>query len=178
MASRAIDRCLTLRVAAKAVPHVQINCPHCRRLLQHIAMAIRARHARAYVRRVIEPDVGRGVVVVNPHPGNVFAARLIGRHLLDFGPVLGNHQMTTHAELHARDRRIGTLIHAGVAGLTLQSSSEMHLVREGNWLDGLGGVAIQKIAYRRSHASVSRRKSALCLRFLGSVNASPRGPCG
>jgi hypothetical protein len=70
------------------------------------------------------------------------------------------------------------LVHTRVAGLALQSSSEMHLVREGNWLDGLGGVAIQKIAYRRSHASVSRRKSALCLRFLGSVNASPRNPYG
>jgi len=178
MARRAIDRCLTLRVAAKAVAHVQINRPHRRCLLQHVAVAIRARHTGPYVWRMVELDVSGSAVVVNPHPGNVFAARLIGRHLLDFRPVLGDYQMTAHAELHARDGRIGPLVHARVANLTLQSSGEMHLVREGNRLGGLSGVAVQKLAYRSSHGAVSGRKSALWLRFLGGVNASQRDPWG
>ncbi len=161
MARRAIDRCLTLRVAGKTIAHIQINRPDRRCLLQHVAMAIRARHARAYVRRVIEPDVSRSAVVVNPHPGNVLAAGLIGRHHLDFRPVLGDHQMTAHAELHARDGRIGPLIHARVANLALQSSGDMHLVRESDRLGGLSGVAVQKLAYRSSHAAVSGRINAL-----------------
>jgi len=178
MARRTIDRCLTLRVAAKAVAHVQINRPYGRCLLQHIAMAIRARHIGPNVRRVVELHVSRSTVVVNPHPGNVFAAGLIRRHLLDFRPVLGDHQMTAHAELHARNGRIGPLVHARMANLTLQSSGDMHLVRESNRLGGLSGVAVQKLAYRSSHAAVSGRKSALWLRFLGRVNASQRDPWG
>jgi hypothetical protein len=142
MARRAIDRCLALRVAAKAVAHVQIDRPHRRCLLQHVAVAIRARHIGTNVRRVVEPDVSRNTVVVNPHPRNVLAAGLIRRHLLDFRPVLGDHQMATHAEFHARDGSIGTLVHARVADLAFQSSSKMHFMREGNRLDGLPGVAV------------------------------------
>lgn len=178
MARRAIDRCLTLRVAAKAVAHIQINRPHRRRLLQHIAVAIRARHIGPNVWRVVELDVSGSAVVVNPHPGNVFAARLIRRHLLDLRSVLGDHQMTAHAELHARDGRIGPLIDARVADLTLQSSGDMHLVRESDRLGGLCGVTVQKLAYRSLHAAVSGRKTALWLRFLGRVNASQRDPWG
>src|SRR6202790_3363271 len=178
MACRAIDRYLTLRVAAKAVAHVQINRPHRRCLLQHVAVAIRARHTGPYVRGVVELDVSGSAVVVNPHPGNGLAARLIGRHLLDFRSVLGDHQMTAHTELHARNGRSGPLIHARVANLTLQSSGDMHLVRESDRLGGLSGVAIQKIAYSSSHAAVSGRKSAVWLRFLGGFNGSQRGPWG
>lgn len=178
MTRRAIDRCLTLRVAAKAVAHIQIDRPYRRCLLQHIAVAIRARHFGPYVRGVVELHVSGSAVVVNPHPGNVFASRLIGRHLLDFRLVLGNHQMTTHAELHARDGRVGPLVHASVANLTLQSSGDMHLVRESNRLAGLSGVAVQKLAYCSSHAAVSGRKSALWQRFLGGVNTSQRDPWG
>src|SRR5689334_13954964 len=57
MAYRAIDRNVALRMAAQAITHIQIHGAHGRRLLHKVAVTTRARHARADVRRMIEPDM-------------------------------------------------------------------------------------------------------------------------
>jgi len=159
-------------MAAKAIAHVQIHGAHSRALLQQIAMAARACDAGSYVRSMVEPDVGGGAVVVNAHPRNVFAARLVGGHFSDFGPVSGDDQMATHAELHAGNGRIGSLIDAGVASLALQPSGEMHIVREGDGLRGLSGMPVQEIANGGSHGAVRGRKNSLCWWWLRKVRSS------
>ena len=119
MACCAIDRNVALRVAAQAIAHIQIYGTYSRGLLHEVAVTIRTGHRRADVRRMIEPDVSRGAIFVNTHPGNVFAARLVTGHFLDFGAIFSDDQMTSHAEFHAGDSRIGSLVYSGVADLAL-----------------------------------------------------------
>src|SRR5580704_19067934 len=133
-------------MAAQAIAHIQIHGAHGRGLLHEVAVATRASDIRANVRRMIETNVSRRPVIVNAHPGNVFAARLISSHFFDLRPVFGDDQMTTHAELYAGDSRIGSLVHTGVANLALQSAGEMDLMREGDGLRRLGRMPVQKIA--------------------------------
>ena len=119
MARVAIDRDVPLRVALKAIAHIQIHGAHRRGLLQQITMAGRTGDACTYVRRVIELNMSRRAVVVNTHPRNVLTARWVKGHFLDFGPVFGDHQVTTHAEFHAGNGSIRALTHANVAELAL-----------------------------------------------------------
>jgi hypothetical protein len=163
MARRAIEQRLALRLAGKAIAHIEIHSSHRRGLLQHIAMAARTGHARADVRGMIEPDVSRGAVVIDAYQGNIFATSLISCHFPDFGPVFGDYQMAAHAELHAGDGGFGSLIHSVVAGLALQSSGEMHLVREGDGLGRLSRMAVQEIADSAPHGGVRGGEDALRL---------------
>jgi hypothetical protein len=119
MACGAIDRNIALLMAAKAITHVQIHRAHGCALLLQITVAARARDPSANMRRMIEPDVGRKTVVVDSDPGKIFAAGLIGGHFPDFRPVFCNYQMTTHAEFHAGNSGVGSLIHSGVADFAL-----------------------------------------------------------
>ena len=80
--------------------------------------------------------------------------------------------MASHAELHAREGLIGTLIHPGVTSLTFQSFGEMSFVREGDGLRGLNRPAAQEITYGRSHAIVRGGKDALSLLRLGRLGCS------
>ena len=168
MARGAIEGDLPLRVTVKAVAHIQIHSAHRCRLPQQITMAIRTGNAGAYVGRVIELNVVRSAEVVNTRPGNVFTAGLVGGHLPDFRPVFGDCQMTTHTELHPGDGRIRTLFRSGVAGLALQSSSEMHVMRESDWLGRWLRVPINEIADGGSNAAVGWCKDRLSLRLLRS----------
>jgi len=170
VARDAIDRDVPLSVTFKAKAHIQIHGADRGRLLQQVTVAVRTGNAGANVRRVIELNVSRRAVVVNTHPGDVFAARLVLRHFLDFRAVFSDHQVTTHAELNAGNGGIRALIYASVAKLALQSTSEMHFVRKRDWLSGLRGMPTHEIADGLSNAAMRRSKDRL--RLLR------RGPCG
>lgn len=119
MACRAIDRNVALRVAAQAIAHIQIYGAHCRGLLCEFAVTTRAGHICADVRRMVKPDMSRGAIFVNAHPGNVFAACLVSGHFLDLRAIFGDDQMTIHAKLHTGNGRFGSLVYPGVADFAL-----------------------------------------------------------
>ena len=166
VARGAIDRDVPLRVTFQAKAHIQIHGAHRRSLLQQVTVAVRTGDAGANVRGVIELNVSRRAVVVNTHPGDIFTARLVGGHFLDFRAVFSDHQVTTHAEFHAGNGRIRALIHASVAKLALQSAGEMHFVRESDWLSGLGRMPAHEIADGLSNAAMRRSEDVLILGLL------------
>jgi hypothetical protein len=166
MARGAIDGNLALRVTAEAITHIQVHRADGGGLLRHIAMAVRAGYSGADVRRMIEANVGRGTVIVYAHPGNILAARLVSRDFLDLRAVRGDHLMAVHAELHTGNSGFRTLAHARMANLALQTFGEMSLVREGDGLNGLGGMALEKIGNGSAHAIVRRRENGISLGLL------------
>lgn len=165
MTRRAINRRLPLRVASKAIAHVQADGAHRGRLLQQIAVAGRAGNARLYMWLMIELHMSRGAVVVNAHPGDIFPACLVRGHFPDFRPVFSNHQMATHAEFHTGNGRVGTLIDASVADLALQATREMHVMRECDRLRRLSGMAVQEVTDRGPHAAVRGGENSACCRL-------------
>ena len=87
MARRAIDRDAALRVAGEAITHIEVHRANRGGLLGHIAVAAGTCDVSANVRRMIEFNVSRGVVVIDPHPGDILASGLVSRELLDLRPV-------------------------------------------------------------------------------------------
>jgi hypothetical protein len=90
-------------VAIQAKTHVHIHgadghCP-----LRHVAVASLAFDPGANVGSVIELHMSRGTVIVNSLPGNIFATRQVGGHLLNLRFVGGDHLVARHAELDAGD---------------------------------------------------------------------------
>lgn len=115
MARHAIDRNLVLHMAANAVAHVQVHRTHRDGLLGHVAMARRAIDSRANMRRVIEFHVRRLLKLVDALPRNVLSLGLVGGDLFDFGMVCIDRDVTRHADGHAGDCRIGSLVDPCVA---------------------------------------------------------------
>lgn len=131
-------------MATDAKPHRVINSSLCNRLLPHVVMTDRTVDSGADVRSVIESDMRRRWKTIDALPRNVLAPRAVGSHLLDFRFVRGNHLMTGHAEIDARDSGVRALIHADVAISALHAVAEVHFVRVSNRLDGFR-VEVKKI---------------------------------
>src|SRR5579883_3640684 len=113
--------------------------------------------------RVVKPNMRGGTVVIYANPRNVLAASLIGCDFLHLGIVLGDHQMAAHAELYAGDRRFRALISACMTKLTRQAFGYMRIVRKGDRLDGLPGMALKEIGDGFANGIVRRREDFLPL---------------
>jgi hypothetical protein len=142
-------------MAVEAISHYQIYGAHGHRLAGHIAMAARAAYFGANVGRVIEFNVRRGIICIDTLPGNFFTAGEVPRNFFDFGVVCSNYLMTGHTKLNARNTRDGALLDAGMAVSALYALSKMHVMREGDWLDGFNPPA-EKILDRIGDAAMSR----------------------
>ena len=135
MARGAIDGNLALRVTAEAITHIQVHRADGGGLLRHIAMAARAGHSGADVRRMIEANVGRGAVVVYAHPGNILAARLVSGDLFNLGPVLSDGYVAAHAKAHVRNAGARSLRDACMARFAHQAVRKVRFMRESDGLN-------------------------------------------
>jgi len=115
MTRHTVHRDILLPVAIQAKAHRMIHLPLGYRLLPHVAMANRTIDSRTDVRRMIELHMRGRLKTVHALPGDVLAAGPVRRELLDLWLVRGDHLMAGHAEVDARNARIGPLIHAYMA---------------------------------------------------------------
>src|ERR1700685_1993067 len=89
VAGYAIHRGVVGPVALDAETHGVIDLTLGAGLRMHVAVALRAIDAGADVRGVIEFHMRGGLKAVDALPGDVLAAGLVGRQLLDFGLIRG-----------------------------------------------------------------------------------------
>jgi len=152
MARQAIDGRVALLMAIQAIAHIQVHDTLRGGLFGHIAVARGALHARTNVRSVIEPDVRRSAIVVNPLPRDVFTAREVGGNFLDLRLILGNDAVAHHAETDVGDAGNRPLVNSAVTRLALQTVCEMHLMRKSNRLYRLRPPAqeVQESVNRRT----------------------------
>jgi len=151
----AIHRSTFLPVAIETETHRVIDLALGDRLLPHVGVANRTIHAGANVRRVIKFHMSRRFESVDSLPRNVFAARAVGRKLLDFRLVRRDHLVASHAEINAGDPRIRPLIDTDVAVGALHPVAEVHFVRVRDRLDGLRAQA-KKLADRIGNGRMGR----------------------
>ena len=132
-------------MAVDAKTHVQIDFAFSRCLFREVAVARGAVDAGANMRRMVEAHVRRLAVVVNADPGYVFPARLIGSYLLDLRAIGGDRLMAAHADSHAGNARLGTLIHPNVAEGARQPLRQMHFVGVGDRLHRVLRMDVNKV---------------------------------
>jgi len=157
VARRAINRRFLLPMAIQAVPHIQVDGPDRHGLLGHVAVASGAFDSSANVWGVVELHMGRGVIAIDPLPGDFLTALEIGRNLLDLRPVGGYGQVTRHAKLDARQPRIGPLLNSLMAAGALETCGQMDFVSEGDGLLGRASVS-KKLSDRFPQAAMSARE--------------------
>lgn len=153
-------------MASDAKPHRVVHFSFGYSLLPHIAMANRAIDPRPNMWGMIELYMSGGLEAVDALPGHVLTSRSVRREFLDFRFICGDHLMAGHAEIDARNPRIGPLIDADVTLRALHAVRQMHFVRVGDWLHGLGANS-KKFADRVEDSGM-RRREKFRIRFLGS----------
>ena len=136
MTRHAINRHILFTMTLHAESHGVVHHAHGHGLLGHIAVAFSAVHFCANVRRVIELHMRGRKKSVHSLPRDVFAARAIGRELLDLRLVGGDHLMASHTKIDARDSGVRASIDAHVAVCALHTIGQMHFVSVRDRLDG------------------------------------------
>jgi len=156
--SHTVDRRLPFVVAIHAEAHRQLDVALSDRLLRDVAVARRALHLGADVRRVIELHVRLRGVPKHALPREVDAFLPHLGDLLDQRSIARDAVVTAHARPDAWKPRHWTCLHVLVTVLrTRNLPSDVHVVWE---LDRLyrGWPSAEEIVHRRSHRRLRRRE--------------------
>ena len=137
MARDALVWCAFGLVTAHAKRHCEVHRSLGNRLLPDIPVTRRTLDVGSNVRRVIEANMRQRTVAVDTLPGEILAALLIGRELLDERRVHRNRPVAEHAGVDTREARHRTF---GCALVTVICAAQarfcVHVMRE---LEGLLG---------------------------------------
>jgi len=122
-------------MAIDAKTHGEVDFSLGHRLLLHVAVANRAIHSCANVRRMIEFQVDGGLKIIDALPGDVLASRFVASQPLDFRFIGGDHLVAGHTKIDTRNTRVRPLINPDMALRALHAVRQMYFVGVRDWLD-------------------------------------------